>query len=78
MTTLTVRQAAAHLGISEARLRHLIADGRLPARLRRRPRPHLVIREADLAVAAARRPGRPVTTGAGLRRKDRRGQGRSE
>ncbi len=53
---LTTRTAAAALGISPRRLRQLIAAGRLPAI--RLPRDWL-IRPADLALLADRKPGWP-------------------
>lgn len=65
---LTVRQAAARLGISGARVRALIAARRLPAV---KFGWAWMIRERDLTRVADRRPGRPVTTGAGLRRRRR-------
>lgn len=66
---LTTRQVAARLGVSGARVRQLIAAGRLPAAKHGRD---WTIRERDLALVANRKSGRPVTTGAGIRRRDRR------
>lgn len=68
MTALTVRAAAARLGVSPGRVRQLIAAGRLPATKHGHD---WMIRPRDLAHVADRRPGRPVTTGAGRRRRDR-------
>ena len=53
---LTLAQAARRLGVSRQRLHALIQAGRLPAE---RLGHAWVIRAADLAVHAPRRPGRP-------------------
>jgi len=55
---LTVRDAAQVLGISGARVRVLIAVGRLPAR---KLGPAWVIEAGDLRRVRVRRPGRPRT-----------------
>jgi excisionase family DNA binding protein len=53
---LTTSEAAERLGISQARVRRLILDGRLPAK--KFGRDHQ-IREADLAKVKNRKHGRP-------------------
>ena len=53
---LTTSEAAAALGISTSRVRHLISEGRLPAEKRGRD---LFIRESDLKLVAVRHNGRP-------------------
>ncbi len=55
---LTVRQAAARLGLSRTRLQALINDGRLPAE---KFGPANMIRETDLDLPTVRHrpPGRP-------------------
>jgi excisionase family DNA binding protein len=53
---LTLAQAAHRLGVSRQRVHWLIQAGRLPAE---RLGHAWVIRAADLAVYAPRRPGRP-------------------
>ncbi len=53
---ITTTQAAERLGISQARVRRLILDGRLPAQKFGRD---LQIREADLAKVKNRKHGRP-------------------
>lgn len=57
---LTTAQAAAVLGVTPARVRQYIADGRLPARALT-PRLHLV-RAADVAKLVRRKPGRPKSS----------------
>jgi hypothetical protein len=57
MKELTVAQAAEKLGISGARVRHLILDGRIKAR-HLNPR-LLLIDPAELAKVRVRKPGRP-------------------
>ena len=66
MRLLTTMDAARALGISRGRVLQLIAAGRLPAQRLGRD---WVIRASDLRLVAHRHPGRPVTTGAGLRRR---------
>lgn len=56
MNLLTTEQAAEQLGVTPARIRVLIREGRLPAA--RFGRSHM-INEADLALVADRKPGRP-------------------
>lgn len=68
---LTTAATAARLGVSRGRVLQLIRAGRLPARKLGRD---WTVREKDLHLVAVRRPGRPVTTGAGLRRRDRQPQ----
>lgn len=58
-STLSVTEAAAELGISPARVRVLIAGGRLKAR-RIGERVYLIER-ADLRAVRSRPPGRPRT-----------------
>ena len=67
---LTTQEAAALLGVSTARIRQMIGTGVLAAQ--KHGRDHLIAR-ADVEAARGRRttPGRPVTTGAGLRRRGR-------
>jgi excisionase family DNA binding protein len=66
MRLMTTADAGRALGVTSTRVRQLILAGRLPAlRVGR----DWLIRERDLARVADRRPGRPVTTGAGLRRR---------
>jgi len=69
MNLLTTTGAARRLGISRRRVLAYVAAGRLPAQ---RFGVAWMIQADDLAVLVRRKPGRPVTTGAGLRRKDRR------
>ncbi len=66
---LTVPQAATALGVTPSRVHALIKCGRLPAEKIGRD---WLIREEDLAALPERKTGRPVSTGAGLRRKDRK------
>jgi len=66
---LTTGQAARELGISPVRMRQFVAEGRIP--VTRVGRLNLIDRD-DLGPLRVRRPGRPETTGAGKRRKDRR------
>jgi excisionase family DNA binding protein len=66
MRLLTTMDAARALGISRGRVLQLIAAGRLPAQ---RLGAAWIIRSRDLVRVADRKPGRPVTTGAGLRRR---------
>jgi excisionase family DNA binding protein len=54
--SLTSTEAAARLGISTARVRRLVLDGRLPAQKFGRD---LVINEADLKLYEPRKGGRP-------------------
>ncbi len=54
--SLTSKEAAARLGISSARVRRLVLDGRLPAQKFGRD---LVINEADLKLYEPRKGGRP-------------------
>lgn len=56
MTMLTTEQAAERLGITPARVRVLIREGRLPAQSFGRAH---MIREEDLKLVADRKPGRP-------------------
>lgn len=58
--TITVSEAAVALGVTAARVRALVAAGRLKAR-RAGPR-CLLIDEADLAAVRVRKPGRPRRT----------------
>jgi excisionase family DNA binding protein len=53
---LTTADVAERLGVTQARVRALIAAGRLPSK--QYGRDHL-IRERDLELVADRRPGRP-------------------
>ena len=53
---LTTTEAAERLGVSAARVRRLVLDGRLPAEKFGRD---LVINEADLATFERRKGGRP-------------------
>lgn len=57
MITLTAKQAAQRLEISEQRVRALIAAGRLKAT--KHGKSHM-IRERDLEAVAERKPGRPT------------------
>lgn len=67
---LTTTEAAALLGVSAGRVRQLIVAGRLPSTKRGRDR--FIPRAAAVALRDQDRPvGRPVTTGAGLRRRRR-------
>lgn len=54
--SLTTRQAAERLGVTDSRIRHLVLEGRLPAEKFGRD---LVIRERDLRLVADRKVGRP-------------------
>jgi excisionase family DNA binding protein len=65
---LTCATAAGRLGISSRRVRQLIAAGRLRALKHGRD---WLIREADLARVAVRKPGRPVTKIAAATRRPR-------
>jgi len=56
MNLINTSQAAEVLGVSERRVRALIADERLPAQ---RVGRDYVINEEDLALVADRKPGRP-------------------
>jgi excisionase family DNA binding protein len=56
MNLLSTQQAAKRLGVSDARIRRLILDGRLPSQ--KVGRDHL-IREEDLALVTDRPTGRP-------------------
>jgi excisionase family DNA binding protein len=53
---LTTEDAAAHLGITTARVRQMIIAGRLPAQ--RFGRSHMIL-ESDLQLVENRQPGRP-------------------
>jgi excisionase family DNA binding protein len=53
---LTTQQAAEKLGISDARVRQLILEGRLPAEKLGRD---LFIKESDLKLVSDRKTGRP-------------------
>lgn len=53
---LTTGEAAARLGVSQARVRALIAAGRLPSQ--QYGRDHM-IKETDLKLVEDRKPGRP-------------------
>jgi site-specific DNA-methyltransferase (cytosine-N4-specific) len=55
---LTTPEVAKRLGVSTARVRQLILEGRLPSV--QHGRDHLV-NEADLALVRDRKPGRPQT-----------------
>jgi excisionase family DNA binding protein len=66
---LTTGQAARELGISAGRMRQFVTEGRIPVT---RTGPYNLIDRDDLEALRQRRPGRPETTGAGKRRKDRR------
>ena len=57
--TLTTPEAAERLNVSAERVRQLIKAGRLPAQQFGRD---YLIREADLALVADRKPGRPKKT----------------
>jgi excisionase family DNA binding protein len=57
---LTTNEAAARLGVSAARVRRLILDGRLPSQKFGRDR---MINEADLNLVQDRPPGRPPKAG---------------
>lgn len=59
MELLSTAKTAEILGVSERRVRALIAEGRLPAQ--KIDRDHL-IREEDLALVAERKTGRPKKT----------------
>ena len=67
-----VEEAAAELGLTAQRIRVLCRTGRFPgAELRRNM--WIIPRAAvEFFKKNPPKPGRPVTTGAGLRRKDRR------
>ena len=54
--TLTTEEAAVALGVTPARIRQLITEGKLPAQ--RFGRAH-VIRETDLSLVEDRKVGRP-------------------
>lgn len=56
MTMLTTEQAADRLGVTPARVRVLIREGRLPAQSFGRAH---MISEADLKLVEDRKPGRP-------------------
>lgn len=56
---LTTPEVAQRLGITIPRVHQLVKDGRLPSK--QFGRTHL-IREADLALVAERKPGRPKKT----------------
>jgi len=56
MKLLTTQQAADQLGVTDARVRAMIRDGRL--RAERFGRAHM-IREDELKLVADRKPGRP-------------------
>jgi len=56
MKLLSTSDAAARLGITVARVQHLIWGGRLPAQKVGRD---YVIQESDLKLVAKRKPGRP-------------------
>ena len=56
-TMLTTEEVATRLGLSTGRVRAMIQAGRLPA-AQRFGRAYM-IREADLALVADRKPGRP-------------------
>ena len=80
---LSAAEAAKFLGRSKANLSHLIEAGKLPGSYQQ-GRLWFVPREAALAlkmqdeengVKRTGKRGRPVTTGAGLQRKDRGGPG---
>ena len=69
---MTVTEAAERLGVQDESVRQAIRRGRLRAK---KVGAQWWITPAALEVYRLRslgRPGRPVTTGAGLRRKDRR------
>jgi len=53
---LTTEEAAAHLGVTGARVRQMIIAGRLPAQ--RFGRSHMIL-ESDLQLLEGRQPGRP-------------------
>jgi excisionase family DNA binding protein len=57
---LTTLQAAEILGVSDARVRQLVLDGRLPAQKFGRD---LAIQEKDLKLVQDRKPGRPRKLG---------------
>lgn len=56
MEVLTTSEAAERLGVSPIRVRVLIRQGRLPAQKKGRD---YLIKEADLALVAERKVGRP-------------------
>lgn len=57
---ITTQQATVRLGISDASVRQLILNGRLPAQKLGRD---LFIEEGDLKLVAERKMGRPLKTG---------------
>jgi excisionase family DNA binding protein len=59
MTMLTTEQAADRLGVTPARVRVLIREGRLPAQSFGRAH---MISEDDLKLVEDRKPGRPPKT----------------
>ena len=66
---LTTQQTAERLGISDARVRQLILEGRLPAQKLGRD---LFIEESDLKLVSDRKTGRPRKPIAELKGKPRR------
>jgi len=56
---LTTEEAAAHLGVTGARVRQMIIAGRLPAQ--RFGRSHMIL-ESDLQLLEGRQPGRPKSS----------------
>ena len=54
--TLTTKEAAERLGVSAARVRQMVLDGRLPAEKFGRD---LMIKESNLSLVEDRKPGRP-------------------
>lgn len=72
---ITIDQAARILGISSKRVGQLIRAGRLPAqKFGDKPNSPYILSEAEVRQFARqkRKSGRPVTTGTGKNRKDRR------
>jgi len=66
---LTTQQAAERLGISDARIRQLILNGRLPAQKLGRD---LFIEESNLKLVSDRKPGRPRKLSSDAKNKQRR------
>jgi excisionase family DNA binding protein len=58
MNLLSAKEAAEKLGVDSSRIRQFILEGRLPAQ---KIGNSYAINEADLALVADRKPGRPST-----------------
>ena len=69
---MSVPEAAQELGVTRGRINAMIRAGRLHATKIGR---NWVVTREDLEAVRIRKTGHPVTTGAGLRRKDRREEG---